>query len=118
MTGSPWHGHIQQNHIDFARIPTQKFDRGRTLCSLEYLEARFTEHLHISLAQLVLVFHNQNGVMLRRSVKGEATPASAHAADSKTKMKGRLKGVFDYCDGVYSGFVDARLNDPADFFGF
>jgi hypothetical protein len=33
-------------------------------------------------------------------------------------MKGRLKGVFDYCDGVYSGFVDARLNDPADFFGF
>ncbi|MGA8028619.1 MAG: DinB family protein, partial [Bryobacteraceae bacterium] len=22
-----------------------------------------------------------------------------------------------YCDGVYSGFTDAHLNDPADFFG-
>ena len=50
--------------------------------------------------------------------KGEATPASGHAADSKTKMKARLKGAFDYCDGVYSGFTDARLNAPADFFGF
>jgi uncharacterized damage-inducible protein DinB len=49
---------------------------------------------------------------------GEATPSSPHAADSNTKMKGRLKGAFDYCDGVYSGFTDAHLNDPANFFGF
>jgi uncharacterized damage-inducible protein DinB len=56
--------------------------------------------------------------ILCSGVKGEATPASGHAADSKTKMKARLKGAFDYCDGVYSGFTDAHLNDPADFFGF
>jgi uncharacterized damage-inducible protein DinB len=55
--------------------------------------------------------------ILCSSVKGEATPASAHAADSKTKMKARLKGAFEYCDGVYSGFTDAHLNDPANFFG-
>ena len=28
-----------------------------------------------------------------------------------------LKGSFGYCDGVYSGFTDAHLNDPANFFG-
>src|ERR1700735_2637349 len=56
--------------------------------------------------------------ILCSSVKGEATPAMANAAGSKTKMKARLKGAFDYCDGVYSGFADAHLNDPADFFGF
>lgn len=28
-----------------------------------------------------------------------------------------LKGAFDCCDGVYSGFTDAHLNDPADFWG-
>jgi uncharacterized damage-inducible protein DinB len=49
--------------------------------------------------------------ILCSNVKGEATPAM-------TKMKARLKGAFDYCDGVYSGFTDAHLNDPADFFGF
>jgi uncharacterized damage-inducible protein DinB len=51
------------------------------------------------------------------SVKGEANPSTANAAGSKTKMKARLKGAFDYCDGMYSGFTDAHLNDPADFFG-
>ena len=56
--------------------------------------------------------------ILCSGVKGEATPASAPAAGSKTKMKSRLKSAFDYCDGVYSGFTDAHLNDPADFFGF
>jgi hypothetical protein len=34
----------------------------------------------------------------------------------QTKMA-RLKGAFDYCDGVYSGFTDAHFNDPADFRG-
>jgi uncharacterized damage-inducible protein DinB len=56
--------------------------------------------------------------ILCSSVKGEATPATVNAAGSKTKMEARLKGAFDYCDGVYSGFTDAHLNDPADFFGF
>jgi uncharacterized damage-inducible protein DinB len=56
--------------------------------------------------------------ILCSGAKGEATPASGHAADSKTKMKARLKGAFEYCDGVYAGFTDAHLNDPADFFGF
>jgi uncharacterized damage-inducible protein DinB len=51
------------------------------------------------------------------NVKGEATPATATATGSKTKIMARLKGAFDYCDGVYSGFTDAHLNDPADFFG-
>jgi uncharacterized damage-inducible protein DinB len=56
--------------------------------------------------------------ILCSGVKGEATPALANAAGSKTKMKARLKGAFEYCDGVYSGFTDTHLNDPADFFGF
>jgi uncharacterized damage-inducible protein DinB len=51
------------------------------------------------------------------NVKGEATPATATATGSKTKIMARLKGAFDYCDGVYSRFTDAHLNDPADFWG-
>ena len=56
--------------------------------------------------------------ILCSNVKGEATPATATAAKgSKTEITAYLKGAFDYCDGVYSGFTDAHLNDPADFFG-
>jgi uncharacterized damage-inducible protein DinB len=51
------------------------------------------------------------------NVKGEATPATATAKGPKTEIMAYLKGSFDYCDGVYSGFTDARLNDPANFFG-
>jgi len=51
------------------------------------------------------------------SVKGEETPGTAAAKGSKTEIVAYLKGAFDYCDGVYSGFSDAHLNDPADFFG-
>jgi uncharacterized damage-inducible protein DinB len=51
------------------------------------------------------------------NVKGEANPATATAKGSKTEIRAYLKGSFDYCDGVYSGFTDAHLNDPADFFG-
>jgi uncharacterized damage-inducible protein DinB len=51
------------------------------------------------------------------SVKGEANPISATTKVSKTEITAYLKGSFDYCDGVYSGFTDAHLNDPADFFG-
>jgi uncharacterized damage-inducible protein DinB len=55
--------------------------------------------------------------ILCSNVKGEANPAMAAATGSKTKIVARLKGAFDYCDGVYSGFTDAHLNDPADFWG-
>jgi len=51
------------------------------------------------------------------NVKGEANPISATAKVSKTEIMAYLKGSFDYCDGVYSRFTDAHLNDPADFFG-
>jgi uncharacterized damage-inducible protein DinB len=54
--------------------------------------------------------------ILCSNVKGEATP-TASAMDSKTKIVARLKGAFDYCDGVSSGFTDPHLNDPADFWG-
>ena len=56
--------------------------------------------------------------ILCSNAKGEAPPATATAEDSKTEIMARLKGAFEYCDGVYSGFTDAHLNDPADFFGF
>ena len=55
--------------------------------------------------------------ILCSNAKGEATPGMAAAKGSKAEIKAYLKGAFDYCDGVYSGFTDARLNDPADFWG-
>ncbi|MGA8596104.1 MAG: DinB family protein [Bryobacteraceae bacterium] len=55
--------------------------------------------------------------VLCSNVMGEATPATAAAKGSKTEIMAYLKGAFDYCDGVYSGFTDAHLNDPADFWG-
>jgi len=55
--------------------------------------------------------------ILCSNVKGEANPATATATDSKTKIMAHLKDAFDYCDGVYAGFTDAHLNDPADFWG-
>jgi uncharacterized damage-inducible protein DinB len=56
--------------------------------------------------------------ILCSNAKGEATPAPPSAKSSKTQLMAYLKGSFEYCDGVYSGFTDAHLNDPADFFGF
>ncbi len=55
--------------------------------------------------------------ILCSNAKGEATPGSAAAKGSKAEIKAYLKGSFAYCDGVYSGFTDAHLNDPANFFG-
>jgi len=55
--------------------------------------------------------------ILCSNVKGEATPGTAAAKGSKAEVKAYLKGAFDYCDGVYSGFTDAQLNAPANFFG-
>jgi uncharacterized damage-inducible protein DinB len=51
------------------------------------------------------------------NVKGEANPATPTEKVSKTEITAYLKGSFDYCDSVYSGFTDAHLNDPADFWG-
>jgi len=51
------------------------------------------------------------------NVKGEPPPATATANGSKTEIIAYLKRAFDYCDDVYSGFTDAHLNDPADFWG-
>ena len=55
--------------------------------------------------------------ILCSNAKGEATPGTTAAKSSKAEIKAYLKGAFGYCDGVYSGFTDAHLNDPADFFG-
>ena len=51
------------------------------------------------------------------NMKGEATPAPAAARASKTEIIAALKSSFDYCDVAFSGFTDAHLNDPADFWG-
>ncbi len=51
------------------------------------------------------------------NMKGEATPPAAAARGSKAEIIAALKSSFDYCDGAFSGFTDAHLNDPADFFG-
>jgi uncharacterized damage-inducible protein DinB len=52
------------------------------------------------------------------NAKGETAPRTATAKGSKTEIVAYLKGSFAYCDGMYSGFTDAHLNDPADFWGF
>ena len=56
--------------------------------------------------------------ILCSNAKGEATPGTTAAKGSKAEIKAYLKGAFAYCDGVYSGYTDAHLNAPADFFGF
>jgi len=56
--------------------------------------------------------------ILCSNAKGEATPGTTAPKGSKAEIKAYLKGAFEYCDGVYSGFADAHLNDPASFFGF
>jgi uncharacterized damage-inducible protein DinB len=56
--------------------------------------------------------------ILCSNAKGEAPPATASAKGSKAEIMAYVQGSFDYCDGVYAGFTDAHLNDPADFFGF
>src|SRR3984957_17243586 len=44
--------------------------------------------------------------ILCSNVKGEATHGTAAPKGSKAEIKAYLKGAFDYCDGVYSGFAD------------
>lgn len=52
------------------------------------------------------------------NMKGEKPPAMAGGKSSKTEIITYLKGSFEYCDGAFSRFSDAHLNDPADFWGF
>jgi uncharacterized damage-inducible protein DinB len=52
------------------------------------------------------------------NAKGENQPAPPAAMGTKAEIVAYLKGAFAYCDGALSGFTDAHLNDPADFFGF
>jgi uncharacterized damage-inducible protein DinB len=52
------------------------------------------------------------------NMKGESRPAASDKKGSKAEIVDYLKGSFDYCDGAFSGFTDAHLNDPADFWGF
>jgi uncharacterized damage-inducible protein DinB len=56
--------------------------------------------------------------ILCSNAKGEAPPTMGSGKSSKSEIMAYLKGAFEYCDGVYSGFTDAHLNDPSDFFGF
>lgn len=51
------------------------------------------------------------------NMKGEAPHASAAGKTSKAEITAYLKASFEYCDGAYSGFSDAHLNDTADFWG-
>jgi uncharacterized damage-inducible protein DinB len=51
------------------------------------------------------------------NMKGEAPPAAAKGRASKAEIVSYLKASFAYCDGAYSEFGDAHLNDPADFWG-
>ena len=56
--------------------------------------------------------------ILCSNAKGDAPPAPPAMKGSKAEIMAYLKGSFEYCDSVYSGFTDAHLNDPASFFGF
>lgn len=55
--------------------------------------------------------------ILCSNAKGEARPSATVGKGSKVEIVAYLKGSFDYCDGVYAGFPDTHLDDPADFFG-
>jgi uncharacterized damage-inducible protein DinB len=54
--------------------------------------------------------------ILCSNAKGVPSPPPSKKA-SKAEIIAYLKGSFDFCDGVYSTYTDAHLNDPADFFG-
>jgi uncharacterized damage-inducible protein DinB len=55
--------------------------------------------------------------ILCSNAKGEAPPPPPETRNSKAEIIASLKGSFSYCDVAFSGFKDAHLNDPADFFG-
>jgi len=65
----------------------------------------------------ILIHVGDTSYILCSNAKGEATPGMGAAKGSKAEIKAYLKGAFGYCDGVFSGFPDAQLNDKANFFG-
>ncbi|MFC5863501.1 DinB family protein [Acidicapsa dinghuensis] len=52
------------------------------------------------------------------NMKGVAVPGTAVAKGTKAEIMAYVKSSFSYCDDAFSGFTDAHLNDPADFWGF
>jgi uncharacterized damage-inducible protein DinB len=52
------------------------------------------------------------------NMKDESRPATSAGKGSKAEIIAYLKSSFDYCDGAFSAFTDAHLNDRADFWGF
>jgi uncharacterized damage-inducible protein DinB len=51
------------------------------------------------------------------TMKGVAPPAPVSGKTSKADIVAYLKSSFDFCDAAFSGFTDAQLNEPANFFG-
>ena len=64
--GSPWSRHVEENRIDSATDGTKVIDCRSTIGRIEYLKSILTEHLQDRLAQVALVFHNQNSAVFRR----------------------------------------------------
>lgn len=56
--------------------------------------------------------------ILCSNARGQAPPATSGAKASKAEIVAYLNSAFAYCDDTDSGFTDAHLNAPADFFGF
>jgi uncharacterized damage-inducible protein DinB len=52
------------------------------------------------------------------NMKGENRHAMSAGKGSKSEIVAYVKSSFEYCDGAFSAFSDAHLNDPADFWGF
>jgi uncharacterized damage-inducible protein DinB len=52
------------------------------------------------------------------NMKGENRSAMSAGKGSKAEIIAYVKSSFEYCDGAFSAFTDAHLNDPADFWGF
>ncbi|MBV9760363.1 MAG: DinB family protein [Acidobacteriaceae bacterium] len=65
----------------------------------------------------ILIHIGDISYYLCSNVKGDAPPAPATGKVSKAEIMAYLKAAFSYCDDAYAGFNDARLNDPADFWG-
>ena len=57
----------------------------------------------------------KNSVLKRQ---GSSEPRHGYREGFEDRDRCLPERLVPYCDGVYSGFTDAHLNDPADFLGF
>src|SRR5215469_14929853 len=64
MMGRPWNRQVQQHHVNFIPVRTKTSDRRSTIGSFEYYMTSLTQHLDDSLAQGVLVLHNEDRALL------------------------------------------------------